>query len=499
MGSSVKQIAILAVGVAVTIATAGAATPLVGATMAGVLGAVAGAATSYVAGKALGVGKTKLDDSQPISSYATTSLQNATDNNNSVQVVYGKCRIGGNRVYADIQTGSNSNLYEIIVFAGHEINGYIELLADNKLMTQGVGVDVDKWRHNNDKILVKTYTKKPATPIKAISSYSGGVYTEVDLSSLTMQNNNFLDVNLPSDCAFIVVHHIYDATLNNSRQTINGIIEGKLIRTITNSTTINNTLSYSNNPSEIVLDLLTANNTFNEDDTKIDISSFYNSKTLNNTNSFTCNIAFTSSSALSACMEEILATFRGQLIYSQGLWKLKQDSRTRPITFQITENDIIVNTFAWTQKKAIEIANKIVVSYIEPTDQWQSRKTTIENTSLITSDGREYVKELTLRGVTNLTQANKIKELTLNQFRYTQDELGNRINVTPLTVGFTTTIKNAGLEVGDYGSLDYYELPTIKNFVILSIITKQSGELEVVMQEVADTHYKNTSNSYIIN
>ncbi|MCP4986134.1 MAG: hypothetical protein GY928_08730, partial [Colwellia sp.] len=407
MGGAIKQLAVVASVIA--LATLSGGTSLLvggmfGSTVGGALLAVELSLIASVVGKALGLGKTNIDDSQPISNYALTSLQNQANNNSVRPIVYGECRLGATRVFSDIQTGGKSHLYEILVFAGHECEEVVKLLADNSEMTQGTGADTDKWRSDSDNLLVQVYTNKPAT-VQAITSYDGS-WNISNLKDLTFTNGAFLDENLPDNITFAVVHHHYSSSNYTARKPITARIKGKKIRTILSDTELSTTLSYSNNPAEIMLDFLTEQKTFNEADNKIDISSFYTSKLLNDKNAFSCNIAFTSKTNVSAAFQEIKATNRSDAIYSQGVWKIKQDEKQKEVSFNITSSDIISGSFNWSQKKARDIANKIIVTYIEPTDQWQTKKTIpIENTDLIASDGRTYTKEINLRGVTNLAQA----------------------------------------------------------------------------------------------
>lgn len=505
MGGALKTLAVVAVialapGVGVALANfVGGFTALSFAAATGLMaiGTVASLAVASVVGKSLGAGKVNLEDAQPISSYATASLNNTSNNNNVVPTAYGEVRLGGVREFSDLITGDNNSLYEIITFTNHEINAFIELFANNELMTQGIGADTDKWRFANDKILAKIYTVK-STPIKAITSYSAGVWVEANLSSLSFQNTSFADSDLPDGISFIVVHNIYSATDYNQRKDITARLQGKKIRPIISEAEIGTTTVYSDNPTEIILDFLTDNGNFNENDNAIDLETFYASKLLNENYGFSCNIAFGAKTNLSAALQEIKATNRSNVIFSQGFWKIKQDEKEKTTSFNITGDDIVSGSFSWSQSSARDIGNKVTVSYIEPTDQWQTKIATIENTDLLATDGRTYNKEIQLRGVTNQNQAEIISELTLNQLRYTEDEDGNRINVTPLNVSFTTTIKNSSLEVGDMGTIDYFEIPNIKKLVIMSIRTKQSGELDITAREYADTHYKNTSGVYII-
>lgn len=500
MGKVIKKVLVIAAVVAVSALVGGA--PLligaIGATGASVVGAIAGAVVLGILGKAPSIGKVKLDDVQPIGSYATGSLRNNADNNNAVPTIYGEARVGGNVVFSDIQSGGNSELYQIIVFASHECSEYVEVFAGNELMTQGTGGDTDKWRSDSDRLLVKVYNVK-SVPIQGITSFSGpSTWNTSNLSSLTFQHNAFIDSNLPDGISFMVVHHRFSNSNYSQLKAVTARIKGKLIRPIISSSVIDPTLIYSNNTTEIILDILTSAQKFNESDSKIDIPSFFISKTLNVTNGFTCNMAFTAKANLSANIAEVKATNRSDIIFSQGIWKIKQDEKNKTVSFNLTGDDIISGSFGWSQKKARDIANKITVSWINPSDQWQTKQTTIENTDLQASDGRIYAKEIALRGITNEAQADIIKQLILNQFRYTEDENGDRINVTPLIVKLTTTIKNAELEVGDMGTIDFQELPNVKKFVIMSINTKQSGELDITFREYAETHYKDTNGNFII-
>ena len=482
MGDSIKSLATVAIGFIANIVLPGAGT---------FLGAALRGLVTMVAGKVIGAGD-DMDSAQDVGSYATSNLTNDTNNNAIVPIIYGKARVGGNRVFADLEDNGtdNDHVFEIIVFAGHEINAFIEMFADNVTMFQGA-TQTNCFRVDTNKVFVNVYTVKPTGNIQAITSYNSGTdtYTLTDLNSITMQNTQFLDASLPSGTAFAVVHHIYDATDNNNRKNITAVLEGKKIRTITDAETISTTTSYSNNPAEIALDFLTDSLNFNESDSKIDIAEFYTSKVFNNNNFYECNIAFTAKTNLSSAFQEVLATFRGQIVYSQGIWKLKQDRPARVSTFNIRHEDIISGTFNWSQKKSKDIANKVILYYIDPDDEWQTKEVSVQDDKLIASDGREYIKELTLRGVTNEAQATKIAQLILNQFRYSEDENGDRIKVSPLVVSFTTTIKNPELEVGDLGKIYYYELPNEKDFVIVSVKTKMSGELEITALETADTHY----------
>ena len=107
-------------------------------------------------------------------------------------------------------------------------------------------------------------------------------------------------------------------------------------------------------------------------------------------------------------------------------------------------------------------------------------------------------KILDVKAVTNTTQAEELAEITLNASRYTEDSSGNRVKQTPLICDFATTIKHADLEVGDIITIEHDLLDRNRKFMILSLETDQSGLIEVSAREYAETHYKDSSGTYII-
>ena len=145
-----------------------------------------------------------------------------------------------------------------------------------------------------------------------------------------------------------------------------------------------------------------------------------------------------------------------------------------------------------------DIANKIILKYVNPADEWLSAQVVKEDTTLQSWDGQIIEKSLDIKGVTNETQANELAEITLNTMRYTEDASGNRIKQTPLVLSFATTVKNAHLEVGDIITIQHDILNRDRKFMILSTETDQSGLIQVATREYCETHYKNSSGTYII-
>jgi hypothetical protein len=309
---------------------------------------------------------------------------------------------------------------------------------------------------------------------------------------------NLDSVEIPANCTFLMVHQIFDGEDNKNTQleNITVEIEGKKIRTLASASTISTLTSYSNNPAEIVLDLLT--NALSIDDSDIDIATFYQAKTDCNNNGWSCNIALIQQANIQSIVQDVLATCRGSIVHSANKWKLKVDGKSQSIVDTLTDNDFINNSLNISMKGNRDIANKIIFKYINPSDDWLSAQVVREDADLQTYDGQTIDKTLDVKGVTNSTQAGELAEITLNTMRYTENSSGTRIKQTPLALSFATTVKNAHLEVGDVITINSDLLDRNRNFIILSVETDQSGLIQITSREYAETHYKNSAGTYLI-
>jgi len=303
-------------------------------------------------------------------------------------------------------------------------------------------------------------------------------------------------MSIPANVSFIATHQIFDANNNNHTQldNITAKIQGKKVRSIGASSFGSEV--YSNNPAEQVADILT--NGLNISDVDIDFTTFYNARNKCNDYGYNSNIVFNNQRNIQSVIKDVLATCRGQIVFSQGKWKLKIDEKSATVVKALDSDDILNSSLNISMKGFQEIANKIDLKYINPNDNWLSAKVEKQDPDLINMDGQTITKTLDVKGCTSTAQANKLAEITLNSIRYTEDDEGNRIKQTPLAIGFATTVKNAELEVGDIISLDHDLLDRVRKFVILSVETDQSGVIQVSAREYCETHYKDSANNYII-
>jgi len=491
MGDSVKAIAGLALayfapvlaGMTTSIWAYGAV--LVGATLVG----------ASVVGSAM---MPDFDDIGGVESYSGMKLQTQKSNTNAVPQVYGKHRLAGNIIYQTTNTaitnnnadhGYNRDYWSIVSLAGHAINNITNIYANEDTMDY-IGTQRYKKTYTHVHWYSASLTATNIQSIEFVTDTSGSESTGATLG---------LDsVSIPADVSYLAIHEVFDGQQSKNTQLTNITveIEGKKIRDIVSSTNITSGVSYSNNPALIVFDILTTG--LNIADADIDIATFYQAKQDCVSNGWTCNIALVQQANIQSIIQDILATCRGQIVHSDSKWKLKIDTKSQTSVATLTDDDFINDSLTISMKGNREIANKIIVKYINPTDNWLSAQAVKEDTDLQSLDGQTIEKVLDIKGITNQTQAEEMAEITLNTMRYSEDASGNRVKQTPLALSFSTTVKNADLEVGDIISITHNVLDRTRKFMILSLETDQSGIIQVVTREYAETHYKNSSGTYLI-
>ena len=479
-----SSVGIAATAGAVAVATAGVV--LVGASL-------VGSSTSDSMASAV--------DIASVEGYAGAKLQTNKSNTAPVPIIYGLHKLGGNIIWQDTNNaqngdnttnGYNRDYWAIIVIAGHEIEDIDYIYAGETTMST-VGSTAD-YKFKTEYVHVKFYNS--STSARNVNSIDWVI--DNSGNTATGSSKSLPSVTIPANVAFLAVHQVFDGenTKNTALEAITCKISGKNIRTITNATTISTSTSYSTNPAEILLDLLTTG--LDIADADIDIATFYQAKTDCTSAGFTCNIALIQQANIQSIIADVLATCRGNIFHSESKWKFKIDTKSQSLADTLTSDDVLGNSLSINMAGSATIANKVILKYIDPADEYLSKESVKEDTSLQTYDGQIVTKILDAKGVDSATQANKLCEIALNALRYSEDASGNRVKQTPLAISFATSVKNAHLEVGDVIALNHTLLDRVRKFLLLSTMTDQSGVVQISAREYAETHFKNSSGSYLI-
>ena len=477
---------------------------LSGVGIAATAGAVAVATAGVVLVGASLVGSSTSDsmasavDIASVEGYAGAKLQTNKSNTAPVPEIYGEHKIGGNIIWQDTNGSQNSNnttngynrdYWAIIVIAGHELEAVQNIYAGETTMTARGGN-----KYTTEYVHIEYYEHSTST--RNVNSIN---WVKNNLGNVDTGNNLGLpSITIPANVAFLAVHQVFDGenTKNTALEAITVKVQGKKIRTITNASTISTSKSYSINPAEILLDLLTTG--LDILDADIDIATFYQAKTDCTSAGFTCDIALIQQANIQSIIADVLATCRGNIFHSESKWKFKIDTKSQSLADTLTNDDVLGNSLSINMAGSATIANKVILKYIDPADEYLSKESVKEDTTLQTYDGQIVTKILDAKGVDSATQANKLCEIALNALRYSEDGSGNRVKQTPLAISFATSVKNAHLEVGDVIALNHTLLDRVRKFLILSTMTDQSGVVQISAREYAETHFKNSSGSYLI-
>jgi hypothetical protein len=440
-------------------------------------------------------------DQAGVEGYAGAKLQTSKTNIAPVPVLYGEHKIGGNIIFQttnaaingnNTTNGYNRDYWAVMVICDHLLNSHVRCFIGEDELNGG-----SNFFWTTEYVHVKGHHPKDNNGTYNIQDTNLWMINDSEDSSGS-NTPSLPSLVIPPNCTFLCIHQVFDGeeTKNTAIEPIALKVKGKQIRTITNATTIASSVSYSTNPAEILLDLLGSGLSIADSD--IDIASFYASKVACVAAGFTCHIALIQQANIQSIIADVLATCRGKIFHSESKWKFKIDTKSQSVADALTSDDVMSNTLNISMAGSGNLANKIILKYINPADQYLSAQVVRDDTNLQTYDGLVIEKTLDIKGVNNATHANKLCEIALNSLRYSEDASGNRLKQTPLSISFATSVKNAHLEVGDVISLNHALLDRVRKFLILSTATDQSGVIQISAREYAETHFKNASASYLI-
>lgn len=246
------------------------------------------------------------------------------------QIIYGRVRVGGIRVYDSSTGNKNKFLHRIIAFAGHEIDSYDEIYLNDEVVTLDGSGNVTSPSRYNGFVRIKRYygtTGQAADPdlISETSSLTDGRWT----SQHTLSN-----------IAYLYVRFTYNADVYpNGVPVVSATIKGKKVFDTRTSTT-----AWSDNPALCLRDYLTSSYGFAQgssriDDTAVSTAANICDETIDSEKRFTCSGNFTTGFTPSQILSDMLTSMGGLLWYSQGKWRMKAAKYVTP-TVTLDEGDL---------------------------------------------------------------------------------------------------------------------------------------------------------------
>ena len=406
--------------------------------------------------------------------YQTTAIGTALDH----QVIYGKMRVAGARIYDEATGVNNKYLHRVIAVAGHEIQAFDEIYINDELVTLDVDGNVTSPEKYNDKVRIKLHL---------------GESDQTADTFLVDESEHWTTQHTLSGIAYMYIRLKFDAdAFPNGIPEFTTVVSGKKVYDPRTSTT-----AWSDNPALCLRDYLTssygiAEETANIDDTlviaaanvsdqlvgspaiKIYAGGVYKIKTVGDTDftlvgaannnvgtvftatdvavgtgvvetaRYTCNGAFTTSATPYDMINAILTSMDGSLWYAQGKWRMKPAYWTAPV-LDLNEDDLRSSISVSTRHSRRDNFNTVKGTFRGLESNWQTTdypqipENTIANPNpyLTVDGGQESVADIDLPFTDNSVEARRIALISLER------------NRQQLTVNASFGLKTLQVQVGD--------------------------------------------------
>ena len=312
-------------------------------------------------------------------------------------LIYGETRVGINRVYVGTSGTDNSYLHVIANIGEGEIGG----------MVQAAGVD---QFFLNDKLY---------------NTFGGNVYYEFFNGSITQDVSAVLHAAIPEwnerkkRTAYLYARYLYNRDVFQSIPDITVLVRGLKIYNPSTGVT-----EYSNNPAYCALDFLTRSSRrggMGFDISRIDLPSVIDAASYCTTKGWTCNLYLNENQSASDNFLHILATFRGALVYSGSIFKLKyKDLNYESVVMNFTEDDVVeqgTSTLRITQPSIFNTPNAVNCKFPNAENNYQFDDYVLADNAAILADGDYREEQITLQGTTSLTNVQKMANYFLEKLR----------------------------------------------------------------------------------
>jgi hypothetical protein len=407
--------------------------------------------------------------------YQTTALGSALDH----QIIYGKMRVGGARIYDEATGNNNKFLHRIIAVAGHEIEAFDSIYIDDDIITiDGTGNVTSPERYDG-KVRILTHLGSP---------------DQVADATLVSESSKWTSEHRLRGIAYMYIRLEFDAdTFPNGIPDITSIISGKKVYDPRTSTT-----SWSDNPALCLRDYLVSGYGLAEDVVNIDddlVIAAANvadqTNTIAGTTRYTCNGAFTTASTPYDMISSLLTSMDGSMWYAQGKWRMKPAYWTAPV-LSLTENDLRSNINVSTRHSRRDNFNVVKGTFRGSESNWQTTDyPQVTNSAFLSADGgQESVADVDLPFTNNSVEARRIALISLER------------NRQQLTVSASFGLRTLEVQVGDNVTLTSDRFGwSNKEFEVVSwsfgLVDEYDLQTNMVLRETAESIYDEVNDGIV--
>jgi len=355
--------------------------------------------------------------------YSITASGSALDH----QIIYGKMRVGGARIFDGTTGGDNKFLHRVLGFAGHEIEAFDTIYINDEAATiDGSGNVTSPSRYNGH---INIYTHLGAADQQADSNLVNAV------SGWTAEHRL-------RGIAYLYCKFGFDVDVfPNGLPEITAVIKGKKVYDPRSSAT-----AWSENPALCVRDYILSSGyglgeaAVNIDDTSVTTAANIcdQTNTTASTTRYTTNGAFTTAIQPGEFLTNILTSMSGTLWYAQGKWRMTAGAFTAS-ALSLDENDLRSGITVSTRHSRRDNFNEIKGTFKGDESNYQVTDfPPVTNSAFVTADnGQVTVADVELPFTDNSIEARRIARIMLES------------NRQQLTIRASFGMRALALQVGD--------------------------------------------------
>jgi len=356
-------------------------------------------------GAAINALSPKPSASSATSGYNVTQTSSIADH----QVVYGKTKLAGVRIFDGTTGDENKYLHRVIAFTGHEIESFEEIYLNDEVVTLDGSGNVTSPSHYDSFVRINTHL---------------GADDQLSDSDLVSEVTEWTTDHRLQGISYIYVRYKFDQdAFPNGVPELTVVIKGKKVYDPRTDTT-----AWSDNPALCIRDYLTNTRyglreaASNIDDALFIIAAnvcdYYNYPTLTGDQRYTANGSFTTASSPYDFLNNILSSMGGLLWYAQGKWRVKPAYYTAPVAL-FTEDDLRSSISVSTRHSRRDNFNTVNGVWRSAETNWQTTDfPPITNQDFIDADNGEIVNvDLNLPFSTDMDMARRIANIYLERNR----------------------------------------------------------------------------------
>lgn len=358
------------------------------------------------------------------------------------QIIYGKMRVGGARIFDGTTGGDNKFLHRVLGFAGHEIEAFDTIYINDEAATIDGSGNVTSPSRYNGHINIRTHL--------------GAADQQAD-SNLVSAVSGWTAEHRLRGIAYLYCKFGFDADVfPNGLPEITAVIKGKKVYDPRSSAT-----AWSDNPALCVRDYILSSGyglgeaAANIDDTSVTTAANIcdQTNTTASTTRYTTNGAFTTAIQPGEFLTNILTSMSGTLWYAQGKWRMTAGAFTAS-ALSLDENDLRSGITVSTRHSRRDNFNEIKGTFKGDESNYQVTDfPPVTNSAFVTADnGQVTVADVELPFTDNSIEARRIARIMLESNRQQltiRASFGMR--ALALQVGDTVAISNT--RFGWYGKL----------------------------------------------